>query len=48
MDHQIIFPNYAIYQSDKWSQDSPVGIATGYGLDNPGSIPGIARFFFSS
>jgi hypothetical protein len=27
------------------SQDSSVGITTGYGLDGPGSIRGGARFF---
>jgi hypothetical protein len=34
-----------------WSKDSPrdssVGIATGYGLDGLGSVPGMARFFSS-
>jgi hypothetical protein len=29
------------------SQDSSVGVAIGYGLDGPGSIPGNARFFSS-
>jgi hypothetical protein len=28
------------------SQDSSVGIATGYGVDGWGSIPGITRFLF--
>jgi hypothetical protein len=27
--------------------DSSVGIATGYGLDGPGAVPGGARFFSS-
>jgi hypothetical protein len=30
-----------------WSRDNSVVIATGYGLDGQGSIPGIAKFFFS-
>jgi hypothetical protein len=31
----------------RWSErrDSSVGIATGYGLDDPGSISGNAKFF---
>jgi hypothetical protein len=29
------------------NRDSLVSIATGYGLDGPGSIPDIARFLFS-
>jgi hypothetical protein len=29
------------------SRDSSVGLATGYALDGPGSIPGSARFFSS-
>jgi hypothetical protein len=30
------------------SRDSSVGIATGYGLDCPGSIPGRGKRFFST
>jgi hypothetical protein len=30
-----------------WSRDSSVGIATGYGIDGPGSIPGGERIFSS-
>jgi hypothetical protein len=30
------------------SRDSSVGIATGYGLDGRGSIPGKGKKFFSS
>jgi hypothetical protein len=29
------------------SRDSSLGIATGYGLDDPGSIPGSAKCFSS-
>jgi hypothetical protein len=40
---QNIHPGIRIW----WSLDSSVGIATGYGLDSPGSIPGMARCFSS-
>jgi hypothetical protein len=31
-----------------WSRDSSIGIATGYGLGGPGSIPSSERFLSSS
>jgi hypothetical protein len=31
----------------RWSRDSAVGIATGYGLGEPSSMSGNARFFSS-
>jgi hypothetical protein len=38
---------FSIFENSCGSQDSSVGIATDCGLDNPGSIPGSARFFYS-
>jgi hypothetical protein len=39
--------NVRTYVAISGSWDSSVGIATGYGLDGPGLIPGSARFFSS-
>jgi hypothetical protein len=36
-----------VYNMKKLSEDSSVGIETGYGPDGPGSIPDNARFFSS-
>jgi hypothetical protein len=38
---------FSFHFSSSRNWDRSVGIATGYGLDGPGSIPGNARFFSS-
>jgi hypothetical protein len=39
--------NIPHYNALQLSQGSSVKIMTGYGLDGPDSIPGMARFFFT-
>jgi hypothetical protein len=48
MAEKVPFANDDEYYSSVMSWDSSVCIVTGYQLDDPGLLPGRARFFCSS